>query len=216
MKELLSKSPLFSGLSDAEQHQALDLMQGMKKEYKKGDYLRLTGEKSTKFGFVLRGTLQVCCDDIDGNVMIMATVSQGDTFGESLCYLAVSESPVYIRSFSDSCVLWLSTEGLGDCKNPLSVELLRRFSAMLAARALNMNDRIQILSKPTIREKLTAFFTQCERNFGSNIFSVPFDRESMAAYLGTNRSALSRELSNMQKEGRITFYKNTFKIIIKE
>lgn len=216
MKELLQKNILFADLSDSELEQSLELMDALKREYKKGDFLRSAGEPSCRFGLVLYGSVQACCDDIDGNTMIMANVVPGETFGESLCYLGIAESPVYIRAFSDTSVLWLSTSKLGDCSCPLSVKMLSRLSEMLARRALAMNDRIQILSKPTLRDKLTAFFTQWERNCGSSTFSIPFDRESMAVYLGVNRASLSRELSAMQKEGRIEFYKNSFRLKSKE
>ena len=34
----------------------------------------------------------------------------------------------------------------------------------------------------------------------------------MADYLGTDRAALSRELSRMRREGVIDFYKNSFRV----
>ena len=111
-------------------------------------------------------------------------------------------------------MLWLRCDTLrsvGD--DPLERQIYRRFVTMLAERALSMNDRIQILSKLTIREKLLTYFSQCARAAGSRTFTVPLDRESLAAYLGVNRSALSRELSTMQRDGLIEFYKNSFKIL---
>ena len=76
-----------------------------------------------------------------------------------------------------------------------------------------MNDRVQILSKTTIREKIVTFLSQYSNRFGSKTFSVPFDRETLALYLGVNRSALSRELSAMQRDGILEYYKNSFKIL---
>ena len=166
------------------------------------------------FGLVLEGTIQVYMDDIDGNHMIMATVTAGSTFGESLCFLR-RESPVYIRSVTDSKVLWLSTDRIknpGGSPDSRDISLSTRFTAMLANRALNMNDRIQILSKLSIRDKLVTFFSQYSSQCASDSFTVPFDREDMAAYLGVNRSALSRELGRMRDEGIIDFQKNRFVI----
>ena len=58
-------------------------------------------------------------------------------------------------------------------------------------------------------------FTQFSTREGKNFF-LPFDRNSMAAYLGVNRSALSRELSKLKEEGKIDFYKNSFTILNKK
>ena len=43
-------------------------------------------------------------------------------------------------------------------------------------------------------------------------FGSPLSREEMAAYLAVNRSALSRELSRLQQEGLIEFYRNSFRL----
>ena len=45
---------------------------------------------------------------------------------------------------------------------------------------------------------------------GSCRFSIPFPRQQLADYLGVERSALSNELSKMQREGLISYHKNQF------
>ena len=39
---------------------------------------------------------------------------------------------------------------------------------------------------------------------------IPFSRQQLADYLGVDRSALSNELSKMQRDGLITYRKNEF------
>lgn len=213
-EEAMAKCPLFEGLDEEKRLEAAQLLDAHISEYRKGDFLRRESDLPKWFGLVLSGTVQALSDDIDGNVMIMANVTSGETFGESLCFLGIADSPVYIRAFTDCRVMWMSIGRLGQCGDPLSVRLLHSFASMLASRALSMNDRIQILSKSTIREKLMTFLTQCSHKAGGKTFSIPFDRASLAAYLGTNRSALSRELSAMQKDGIIEFYRDSFRILI--
>ena len=212
-KQAFSQNPLFSGMTEKEIESSLSLFQSIKQEYQKGSVIATQGSRLHRFGFILSGTVQVSFYDIDGNSVIMASVSVGDTFGESLCWLQVAEIPVTITAFTDVTMLWLSPEELlkGNCAQAL--DLHNRFSKLLAQKTLSMNDRIQILSKSGIRQKIITFLSQCNTRFGGKTFSVPFDRETLALYLGVNRSALSRELSAMQKEGIIEFYKNTFKIL---
>ena len=45
---------------------------------------------------------------------------------------------------------------------------------------------------------------------GTTVFDIPFDRQQMADYLGVDRSALSAELSKMQKEGLLRYRKSDF------
>ncbi len=209
-EKTIKNCTLFSGMSEDGIKAALASMNARKKEYKKGECICTEGGEMLFFGLVLSGTVQAFTDDINGNRVLMTSVSAGGTFGESLCFLGVKEIPVCIFAATDCAVLWLSCEYL---KSGADIALYNRFSSMLAQRALDMNDRIQVLSKLSVRDKLMTLFSQYAHKNGSRTFSLPFDRESLASYVGVNRSALSRELSNMQNEGIIEFYKNSFKIL---
>lgn len=59
------------------------------------------------------------------------------------------------------------------------------------------------------------FLSQQALNTKENSFKIPFSREEMADFLAVDRSALSRELSKMKKEGIITYNKNNFTLITK-
>ncbi len=212
--KLVRSAVLFRDMSDENFIKALSLFDAETASYGKGDYLHSPFGKYKKFGMVISGTVQVCSDDIDGNRMIMAEVTPGITFGESICFLGITDSPVYAFASESVRVLWLSADKLfepgGD---ELTVSLSKRFASMLAARTLAMNDRIQVLSKIRLRDKLMTYFNQKSRDAGSLTFRIPVNREDLAAYMGTDRSALSRELSEMKKEGLIDYYKNSFRIL---
>ena len=213
--KIIKNSVLFDGLSDAELERALEFFCATVNEYRKGEFIQTILSPFERFGLVLSGEAMVYMDDIDGDNMIMANVSVGDSFGESLCLLK-AESPVYVQAITDVMILSLSTSNFytsyvdAEKKN----EYMLRFSSMLARRALAMNDRIQVLSKITLRDKIITFLSQCRARYSSLDFSIPFDRSSMAIYLGTDRASLSRELSRMKKDGIIDYRKNYFKILV--
>lgn len=211
--QILEKTTLFKGMEYSELSEALTAMKASCTAYPKSAFLCRLGQPVEKFGLVITGKIQVCMDDIDGNRMIMASVTAGVTFGESLCFLHTTESPVYIVATEDAVVIWLSPDELFCSGNDeLSAKMRCRFTAMIAERALSMNTRIQILSKLSIREKLITLFSSYSSD-GSESFVLPFNREDMAAYIGADRSAMSRELSKMKKEGIIDFHKEAFRIL---
>ena len=213
---ILQKCPLFKNLDDKDLKEALAFFHAEVKQYKRGAFLHRAGTPMVKFGLLLSGSVHVYMDDFDGNQMLMASVVPGITFGESLCYL--EEVPqVYIECMSDCTVLVMDTynlKHLPKMPTPLETSLLQRFTAMLAQRTLSLNDRIQILSKLTIREKVITLLSQQAVQAGSDHFTLPFSREAMAVYLGVNQNALSRVLSEMQKDGIISFKGNDFKILL--
>lgn len=212
MDNIIHQSPLFAGLSAGDTDRALEFFGGFRRHYSKGEFLHRLLAPMDHFALVLSGHVQVYMDDLDGYQMIMANVEPGGIFGDSLCFLGET-APVYIVAMTDCNILWMDVKNLKapGIKTDFQRDLANRFTAMVCHRALSMNDRIQVLSKNTLRGKLITFFSQYVQRSG-DAFTIPFDRESMASYLGVNRSALSRELGAMEKEGIISFHKNKFTI----
>lgn len=60
--------------------------------------------------------------------------------------------------------------------------------------------KLDIYSKPKIREKINKYIDKYGKD---SLFSNKLSREDLAKFLACNRSALSRELSLMKKEGLI-------------
>jgi CRP-like cAMP-binding protein len=211
---LLDNCPLFQGLSSQDKSYALTYFDARVKTYEKGAFLHQVSFPLPRFGLVLSGTVQVYMDDIDGHHIIMNHVEPGDLFGESYAFLGI-DAPIYICAATEAEVLWMSTSRIKTPippVTPLDQELSNRYVACLANRTLRMNQRIQILSRNTLRMKLITFLSQYAAEKGDR-FTIPFDRASMAAYLGADRSALSRELSRMQAEGILTYRRNQFQIL---
>ncbi len=210
---VLKANPLFRGLEPEAFERQLRILKAEKAHSGRDETLQSPGAPIRRFGVVLSGAVQVCVDDIEGNRMIMAEVAPGNSFGESLCFLQTRESPVHIFASEDSDLLWLSTEELYAGSDAFYREIQQRFTSTLAMKALSMNNRIQVLSKLSLRGKLTAYFTELAAAQGSNVIRLPMNRDDTAAYIGANRSALSRELARMKAEGLIDYRKNEVRII---
>ncbi|MBP3437345.1 MAG: Crp/Fnr family transcriptional regulator [Clostridia bacterium] len=214
--EIVRRSPLFVNLSLQEIEQGLAFFRAYRQRYEKGTLFHAQSTPLYAFGLVLSGTVRIFVDDLHKEPMLMANPSVGDMFGESLSFLGIADSPVYMIAAEEATVLWLYADAL---RSPLALRdeksflFYSRFTACLASRALSMNQRIQILSKPTLRLRLLTFFSQCEEQYGARTFRIPFDRAALAGYLGVNRAALSRELSKMKAEGILDFYKNSFRLL---
>ena len=67
-------------------------------------------------------------------------------------------------------------------------------------------------SPKSIRGRVMAYLNSVSLQEGSDEFDIPFDRQQLADYLSVDRSAMSNELSKMQKEGFIKVNKNHFKL----
>ena len=57
------------------------------------------------------------------------------------------------------------------------------------------------------------YFTEQMNVHQSSAFDIPFTRQQLADYLAVDRSAMSCELSKMQKDGLIRYNLNHFELI---
>ena len=62
------------------------------------------------------------------------------------------------------------------------------------------NERVKILEKKQIREKLLEYFEIENKKTRLNFFYLPFTFRDLADYLAINRSAMFRELKHLKDE----------------
>lgn len=90
---------------------------------------------------------------------------------------------------------------------PRHDRLLRNYISIVAKKGLVLHERIDCLLRPTIREKILTYLQCIAREQQKRTFTIPMNRNSMAEYLNVERSALSRELSYMKRDGIIDYHK---------
>jgi len=76
-----------------------------------------------------------------------------------------------------------------------------------------LSRRVDLLVMKTLRAKVCAYPLSEAEQQGSMTFTIPFSRIQLADYLNCDRSALSRELSLMQRDGLLDTYKSSFKLL---
>ena len=89
-------------------------------------------------------------------------------------------------------------------------KLLRNLVSIFAGKNRALSHRIFCTSPKTIRGRLVTYLSAQALEQGSSSFSIPFDRQQLADYLGLDRSALSKELGRMRDEGLLETRKNHF------
>ena len=82
-----------------------------------------------------------------------------------------------------------------------------------AQKNIAISRRIMHTAPKTIRERVLSYLAEQAMEHESRSFTIPFSREQMASYLSVDRSALSNELSKMQRDGLIRFKKNRFELL---
>jgi CRP-like cAMP-binding protein len=83
----------------------------------------------------------------------------------------------------------------------------------MADKILILNQKIEVTSKRTTREKLLAYLQIQAAAHHSPTFTIPFNRQELADYLVVDRTGLSSEISKLKKEGVIACEKNRFTLL---
>ena len=72
--------------------------------------------------------------------------------------------------------------------------------------------KTDVLSRRTLRERVTTYLSIIREKRGSDTFDIGMTQEQFAQYLCVNRSALSKELNAMRREKLIDFRKTVYTI----
>lgn len=203
--EIIKKNQLFDGISTEEIKRILAGKSARFCKFEEDSFIFLRGDIIDFVGIVLSGSIAIIKEDSNGNRSIISEVTRSESFGTALC-ATKTKSMFSAVALKDSSVLLMEYEKIFDSSSDLS----RNFIKLLAYKVLNINQKVNILSKRTIRDKLLAYFEMQSELYHSKAFSIPYNREELADYLFVDRSAMSRELSNMRNEGLISFYKSNF------
>ncbi|MFI3253368.1 MAG: Crp/Fnr family transcriptional regulator [Eubacteriales bacterium] len=209
---VVKDNPLFHHLNQEEFHSILACLGGFTKDYEKRDVIFLSGEKIEQIGLVLSGSVKVFQEDIHGNRTILAHISVGDTFAEVFPCADLLHSPVTVEAKEESKILFLNYQKiLKTCDHSCGFhgKLVENLLKMIALKCVSMSEKVEILSKRSTREKILAFLG----SKGKGKIIIDLNREEMANYIAVDRSALSAELSRMQKEGILLFHKNQFELL---
>lgn len=213
--EQLKNNELFNNFALEDLESILDCLSAKVTYYKKRDMIMQQGTYVHSVGIVLSGGVQIIKEDIEGNINILAHLGTNAIFAEAFGYADIDECPITVQATADCEIMFIDCKRIiKTCHNNCAFHwnLVENMLSMIARKNIMLNEKMEILSKRTTREKLLAFFNTQIQMHHSKSFSIPYNREELAFYLCVDRSALSRELCNMRDEGLLTFNKNAFEI----
>lgn len=212
---VLTQCPLFTGITAPELSEMLRCLNGRVVHAAKGSPVFLEGDPAEFVGVVLSGSVQVIRDDFYGNRSVLTAVAPGGLFGEAFACADLEALPVSVIAQQYSTVLLL------DCKRVLSgcsgacgyhSILVRNLLRGIAQKNLALTRKIRCMSRKTTREKLMEFLLEQAKIQGKAEFTIPFDRQALADYLGVERSAMSAEIGRLKKEGILDSKRAFFRI----
>ena len=213
---VLKNCAMFDGIAEADLSGMLACLGARVIAVKKGESIFREGEKATAVGIVLNGSVRMEKEDYYGNRSILALMGQAELFGESYACAGIGSLPVTIVATEDSeCMLIDCRRITVTCANvcEFHTRVVFNLLKLVASKNLSYDEKIEVTSKRTTRDKLMTYLLNQAKSNDSNSFVIPYDRQELADYLEVDRSGLSAEISKLRKEHIIECEKNRFTIL---
>lgn len=214
--EVLRKCPLFFGIDDESLIKMLDCLGAKVDNFDKKYTVFSEGSPVKHIGIVLSGTVQISQTDYYGNRSILSSIGAGSLFAEAFACMQMDSIPVSVIASEPCEIMFINCNNiLHTCKNGCNFhhQLIYNLMRNLAVKTVMFQQKIEVTSKRTTREKLMTYLSLMAKKAGKNFFIIPFDRQELADYLEVDRSGLSAEISKLRKEGILENKRNKFKLL---
>jgi len=213
--DILKKCRLFQKLEPGALERDI-LPRGKLREFERQSVLISPGDRVDWFAVVLRGRVHISQIFSDGTASLMDALGTARTLGTDLVCTRSRRSPYYAVAGSTAQILQFPGGLLlepDQLPETTRLDLCRCLLTLLSDENLRKHYRLAILSQRGLRDRVLVYLTMQAERRGTSTFRIPFSREELAAFLCVNRSALSHELSLMEREGLIRFRKNEFTLL---
>ncbi len=211
----IAAMPVFAGIAAPKLPALLSASAAVLRELKDGEAVIMQGESNTDVCCVLRGELYGTQVHRDGTATLIAVHSAGTVFGEMLSG-AAAPSPVTVAAHGAAAVLCLPFAAIvsGNADPAAKQQLIANLFAETSGKYFELRRRLAVLTARSLRAKIAIWLLgQSRQRSGALSFSCGMTRETLADYLGCERSALSRELSRMCRAGLIDCRRERFTIL---
>ena len=191
----------------------LSCLETREERFPKDTFLLRTGDTAESIGLVLSGSVLVVQEDIWGNRNILSKAGPGQTFAAAYACAPGSLLNVSVLAETPVTAMFLNVKRvLNVCPSACEhhSRIIRNLLGELAEKNLRFNEKLTHMGQRTTRSKIMSYLSAEAQRLGTYEFDIPFSRQQLADYLNVDRSALSAELSKMQREGLLKTERNHF------
>ena len=209
----LTNTQLFRGINEDEIAELLHCLAPRERKFQKDDVIFRAGSPVNEIGLIKFGSVNIVVNLYWGNRIIFGHVGKGEVFAENFAAIPGKELVCDVVACAETEVLFLNMQKLlTTCERACAfhTRLIMKMLRISAQKNLNMSSRMMHTASRSLRERLLSYFSEQALEHGSPHFTIPFNRQQLAEYLGVNRSAMSNELSKMQEDGFLTYHRNEF------
>ena len=209
-------APLFAGIKNEDMGAMLHCIGYHISSFSKGEIIAFEGDHLKHIGIVLSGRVDMVKEDLWGNKTMLLRMGRNEIFGETFACGDDSLSTVTFLVSEDATVMFMPfSRVMHSCTMACGFHhrLIENMVRLIAGKNRELMQKVDVVSKRTIREKLLAYLSIQAQQQRQRYFEIPLGRVELAEYLCVDRSALTRELAKMKADGLIDYDRNHFRIL---
>ncbi|MCY1153122.1 MAG: Crp/Fnr family transcriptional regulator [Sphaerochaetaceae bacterium] len=214
---LILSSSLFKGFDEDTIFYALKCLKAHEITYQDSTQLFELGENTSLAPLILRGAVDVSIINDAANLFTLNRFKEGEVLALANAITHKPHKTMNICTHGKTKLLMLDLFPITDSNNnyqcQYKVMLMRNIIHLLSNRLLVIQNKFQIITQKTLKDKLLSYFKKASQIQNSKTIVINNTREELAQMICAERSAVSRELNRMQNEGIIKINKNRITLV---
>ena len=196
---------VFTGITGFQRHKLFKLLEAhIYKFYENQEILQTIKDKNI-ICIILEGSAKMIEINYNGDENLVEELEKDSVFGTAISNMNDPDCQIVSTSEQTSIVVF-DYDKIIELKNSTHNYFNIFFNNLfkiIHSKLREKNDRIRIITKKSIREKLLAYFEYEYLKTRSKIIYLPNNFKQLSDYLSTNRSAMFREIKLLKEENFI-------------
>lgn len=195
---------LFANLSDKEIKKLMQVLKANTFTYRKDVNILSNVNKDDFIAIIDSGNIQLIYNDYNGNKTIIEDLSTGEIFG-SLTY-SLNNDELSCITKEETQITYIEYNQITNdeiIKNDFYIIFVKNLIKLLSDQLNRSNQRIELLTQRTTRDKLLGYFRNQVGSKSNKSFTMPITYTELASYLSVDRSSMTREITYLKEDGLI-------------
>ena len=184
--------------------------------YQQNQEMLETIKNDNIIGIITAGHAQIIHSDYNGNENIVEDLYEKAVFGTNITLTNATNYQIIAKEFTEVSVIdYDNLINTNHLKYKYFNIFLRNLFDIINNKFKEKNERLQVLEKKQIRNKLLEYFEIQYKKSLSRVIKLPFSFKELADYLAVNRTAMFRELKNLKEENLIEIKNRKISLLYK-
>lgn len=198
---MLEKHKIYENIDEKNIKKILHTLQSTTLLYKNNQSIAYSIGNRNIIGIIEEGNANLIRFDFDGKRTIIEEMSKDDIFSDM--FLSTDSSELSVVATTDCKVTFIEyNELIKECttNDKIAPILLNNLIQVMSRKLIKRNERIELLTRRSIRDKLLHYFELEGKKKNSKTFNLNYSYTDLADYLSVDRSAMMRELKNLKDD----------------